>query len=118
GKSKIFRKEELVFQSTATGQAFLNSAYEALDNHYPKFYKMDALCKLGTIAAHVLLETPEKTGYQPEEVGIVLSNKNGSIEADLSYFESAKTFPSPSLFVYTLPNILIGEISIRNGFKG
>jgi hypothetical protein len=26
--------------------------------------------------------------------------------------------PSPALFVYTLPNITIGEISIRNNFKG
>jgi hypothetical protein len=27
-------------------------------------------------------------------------------------------FPSPSVFVYTLPNIVIGEICIRHGIKG
>ena len=25
-------------------------------------------------------------------------------------------FPSPSLFVYTLPNIVCGEIAVRNGY--
>ncbi|HEY4198825.1 MAG TPA: hypothetical protein VGM63_24965, partial [Mucilaginibacter sp.] len=34
------------------------------------------------------------------------------------YFDSLKEFASPSLFVYTLPNIVIGEICIRNHFKG
>ena len=27
-------------------------------------------------------------------------------------------FPSPSVFVYTLPNIVTGEIAIRNGYHG
>ena len=26
-------------------------------------------------------------------------------------------YPSPSLFVYTLPNIVCGEIALRNGYK-
>ena len=29
-----------------------------------------------------------------------------------------REFPSPSLFVYTLPNIITGEIAIRNKFEG
>lgn len=116
--NKVYRNGITVFESDATGIPFLNMAYEVLDNNYPKFFKMDALCKLGTIASTVLLKDFDNNSYKPEEVGIVLSNKNGSIEADINYFESSKSFPSPSLFVYTLPNIVIGEISIRNGFKG
>lgn len=116
--NKVQRNGHTVFESEQRGLEFLHSAYETLDNHYPKFYKMDALCKLGILTTHALLEGVDKTQYQPEEMGIVLSNKNGSIEADINYFESAKTFPSPSLFVYTLPNIVIGEISIRYGCKG
>lgn len=115
---KIFVNGSLAYEYTGHGN-FLNDTYEALDNNYPKFYKMDALGKLGMIATNLLLENstlPEK--YKPEEIGIVLSNKNASIEADVNYFESAKTFPSPALFVYTLPNIVIGEISIRYKFKG
>lgn len=97
---------------------FFSVLYEKLAISYPKFFKMDALCKLGIAATHVLLKDFDQTAYQPGEVGIVLSNRSGSVEADINYFESAKTFPSPSLFVYTLPNIVIGEISIRYGFKG
>jgi len=97
---------------------FFSFLYEKLEIDYPKFFKMDALCKLGIAAAHVLLKDFDKSAYQPHELGIVLSNRSGSIEADINYFESSKTFPSPSLFVYTLPNIVIGEISIRYGFKG
>lgn len=114
----IIHAESIVFESSACGLTFLHAAYDALEVNYPKFFKMDALCKLGTLAAHCLLKEFDKDQYLPQEVAIVLSNNSASIEADVNYFESAKTFPSPSLFVYTLPNIIIGEISIRYGFKG
>ena len=107
-----------IFKSDKTGPDFLLEVYEATAINYPKFYKMDELCKLGIIAAEALLKNIDLTKYNAEEVGIVLSNSNASIEADINYYESSKTFPSPSLFVYTLPNIVIGEISIRYGFKG
>jgi hypothetical protein len=56
--------------------------------------------------------------YQPEQVGTVLMNANASLDMDLKYYESIKNVPSPSLFVYTLPNIVAGEICIRHHFKG
>ncbi|MEJ0079473.1 MAG: hypothetical protein WDM78_00555 [Puia sp.] len=37
---------------------------------------------------------------------------------DLKYAKTIRTGASPALFVYTLPNIVIGEISIRRHFKG
>jgi hypothetical protein len=80
---------------------------------------MDALSKLGWLAVEVLLKdnfTAED--YRPEQVGIVLANANSSLDTDLKYFETVKDIPSPSLFVYTLPSIMIGEIGIRNNFKG
>ncbi len=79
---------------------------------------MDSLCKLGTIATHILLQDANPKSYNPERTSIVLCNKNGSIEADVNYYHSLQSIASPSLFVYTLPNIVIGEISIRYGFKG
>ncbi|WP_346235945.1 hypothetical protein ABDK00_017965 [Niabella insulamsoli] len=97
---------------------FFQVLYDELEIDYPRFFKMDAMGKLGIAAGHLLLKDFAINIYQTEELGIVLSNRSGSIEADVNYFESAKTFPSPSLFVYTLPNIVIGEISIRYGFKG
>lgn len=80
---------------------------------------MDNLCKLGFLASEILLDNREiKSAYGAAGVGIVLSNTNASLDADIAYFSSVKNIPSPALFVYTLPNIVIGEISIRHGFKG
>lgn len=116
---KVLRNGQLVFESRLPDVEFLRDAYEEGFNiDYPKFYKMDILGKLGIVGTDVLLKNFDFTNYKPEEVGIVLSNKNSSIEADVNYFETARTFPSPALFVYTLPNIVIGEISIRYKFKG
>jgi hypothetical protein len=98
---------------------FLLSAYKQLGIDYPKFYKMDSLSKLGFLAAELLLKgNVEKGKYAPEQTGIVFANRNASLDADLNYWESVKNIPSPALFVYTLPNIVIGEICIRHNFKG
>jgi hypothetical protein len=98
---------------------FLLSVYQHFQLNYPKFYKMDNLSKLGWLASEVLLkDNYQNDQYQPEEVGLVLANRNSSLDNDFKYFESAKEIASPSLFVYTLPNIVIGEICIRNDFKG
>jgi hypothetical protein len=44
------------------------------------------------------------------------------MDTDLDYQELIRDrsnyFPSPSVFVYTLPNILIGEICIRHKIRG
>ncbi len=98
---------------------FLLSLYQHLNSNYPKFYKMDNLSKLGWLAAEILLKQENLLGsYQSEEIGISLANANASLDTDLKYYESVKGIPSPALFVYTLPNIMIGEICIRNNFKG
>lgn len=79
---------------------------------------MDNLAKLGWLANEVLLDGFDKEKYKPEDVGIVLSNASSSLDTDIKYYETVKSIPSPALFVYTLPNIVIGEISIRHQFKG
>jgi len=98
---------------------FLTSAMKALAISYPKFYKMDRLSKLGFLGAEMLLHDLDIVGlYGPEGVGLVLSNANASLDTDLRYFETTKNVASPSLFVYTLANIVTGEICIRYGIKG
>ena len=108
---------------------FLLSLYRFLGLDYPKFYKMDQLSKLGWLASEVVLRDsslrapnlsdPSLPGeWQPEDIGIVLTNANSSLDTDIKYLETVKDIPSPAVFVYTLPNIMIGEISIRNKFKG
>ncbi len=79
---------------------------------------MDTLSKLGFLASEVLLKDEEELIIHPEKTGLVLCNANASLDTDLKYFESTNEIPSPALFVYTLPNIMMGEICIRNKFKG
>lgn len=98
---------------------FLLSAYQHLEIKYPKFYKMDGISKLGWLAAEVLLTgnfAPDK--YRAENIGVVLCNASASLDTDIKYYETVKDIASPALFVYTLPNIVIGEICIRHHFKG
>jgi 3-oxoacyl-[acyl-carrier-protein] synthase-1 len=101
----------------------LTALYKRYVGDYPKFYKMDGLCKLGLIATELLLN---KEGNRDEEKAdsraVVLMNNSSSIGADTKYLESIISendyFPSPSVFVYTLPNIVTGEIAMRNQYRG
>ncbi|RYG01054.1 MAG: 3-oxoacyl-ACP synthase, partial [Chitinophagaceae bacterium] len=98
---------------------FLADVYTFLDPNYPKFYKMDLLAKLGWLCSEFLIKDHfDKTAYREEDTGIVLTNANSSLDTDKRYFQTVSEYPSPSLFVYTLPNIVIGEICIRNKFRG
>lgn len=115
---RIYRNDELLWEASQdlNLQDFLRAAYDRFSGQYPKFHKMDHLCKLGWLAAEVLLKEP--LDYPPAQVGLILANKSASLDTDLRYYDTVKEFPSPALFVYTLPNIVMGEISIRHGFKG
>ena len=116
----VYKNELQVFENKTTELAeFLVSIYRHLNGQYPRFYKMDNLSKLGWLANEILLQNSfDKEKYSAEDVGIVLSNANSSLDNDIRYYETTKTIASPALFVYTLPNIVIGEISIRHNFKG
>jgi len=116
----VYKNGLPVFEENEADQSeFLIAAYRHFDLQYPKFFKMDNLSKLGWLANEILLQGNfDKEKYRPEEVGIVLSNANSSLDTDIKYYETTKTMASPAQFVYTLPNIVIGEISIRHHFKG
>ena len=96
---------------------FLRSVYKNYEIRYRKFYKMDGLSKLGFLAAELLLENPG-ISYEPEETAIILANESSSLNTDIKYQKTINDTPSPSVFVYTLPNIVIGEICIRNEIRG
>jgi hypothetical protein len=102
---------------------FLKSAYKHQQINYPKFYKMDSLCKLAFIASEILLKSNNiKAQHQAADIAIIIANSASSLQIDTDHQTSINDadnyFPSPAVFVYTLPNILIGEIAIRNNIKG
>lgn len=116
----VYKNDVNVFEyAGATPQEFLLFIYQQLEAKYPKFYKMDNLSKLGWLATEILLKDSfDATRYMPDEVGVILSNASASLDTDIKYFETANEMASPGLFVYTLPNIVLGEICIRHQFKG
>jgi hypothetical protein len=103
--------------TAADPRAAFQEVYAREGISYPKFYKMDALSQLGFLAAELLLREVFMA-HAPEDVGVVLSNANASLDTDIRYYKTVGDMASPALFVYTLPNIVIGEICIRHGFKG
>lgn len=122
--------EKLEKQEGAGHHSLLTSLYRQMIGNYPKFYKMDGLSRLGFVASEILLnaekgdtdvERREEEGLL-EERAIIFFNHSSSIVSDRNYKESINDknnyFPSPSIFVYTLPNIVTGEIASRNHFHG
>ncbi|MEO6347924.1 MAG: 3-oxoacyl-ACP synthase [Aquaticitalea sp.] len=95
--------------------SFIKSAANHLNTDYPKFFKMDNLSKLAFLAADVLLKDQQE---KSQDIAILLSNRASSLDTDRKYQASISAkenyYPSPSVFVYTLPNICIGEISIKH----
>lgn len=97
----------------------ITGLYRRFVGDYPKFFKMDHLCKLGFLGAELLLK--DLTPGEKEEAAVVIFNRSGSLDADRHYQETLATdnyFPSPALFVYTLANIVTGEIAIRHKIYG
>lgn len=101
---------------------FIRSVYRQYNIDYPKFFKMDNLCMLAFLSAEILLRgTDILQKYPGEEIGIILENASSSLEYDRKHMESIRDrnhyFPSPSVFVYTIPNIMVAEIAIRHKVK-
>lgn len=123
--SKIIKNGELRmdFNLSHTADQKLESAYRALNVAYPKFFKMDTQSKLGWLTADFMCEGESLLqSVSPTEVALVLSNKKSSLDTDEQYQQSLSNveefLPSPAVFVYTLANIVAGEICIRHGIKG
>ena len=106
--------------------SLLTALYKQIIGNYPKYYKMDGLCRLGFVASELLLKAERDESSFTEDTNktraIVFFNRSSSIASDKKYLasivEKDNYFPSPSVFVYTLPNIVTGEIAIRNGYHG
>lgn len=107
---------------TETSEKMLIGLYRQHANDYPKFFKMDTLCRLGFIATELLLQAEGAERFVPtEDRAVILANRNASIKNDTDYLKTISEqdyYPSPALFVYTLPNIVTGEIAIRNKYMG
>ena len=113
--NRISLNGEAVFENHETDfSTFIKAAYKTLEVDYSKFFKMDNLSKLAFMAADILLKNDTE-----KNIALVLSNKASSLDTDRKHQKSISNtddfYPSPAVFVYTLPNICMGEISIKHG---
>jgi 3-oxoacyl-[acyl-carrier-protein] synthase-1 len=103
-------------------EKFLPALYRALKTDYPKFFKMDNLSKLGFLASELIFREDENRFVPGEDLAVICFNRSSSRDADVAYQatiqDAGNYYPSPSVFVYTLPNIVTGEIAIRNKLLG
>lgn len=118
--SRILLNDKEVYSSEFDDfQDFIRSAFKTVCAPNMKFYKMDSLSKLGYVASEVLLDGIE---YGEEDCGLILSGVYGSLDTDIRHQQIIDTetdaSASPAVFVYTLPNVVEGEISIRHHIKG
>jgi len=104
------------------GGALLAEFYRAYAGDYPKFFKMDTLARLGFVASEMLLSSLNEERFVPRsDRAVVLANRSSCLQNDRAYQRTIMPdnyYPSPALFVYTLPNIVTGEIAIRNKYYG
>lgn len=122
--NKVIHDGRLLFESkTGNFTEFASGLYRHSGISYPKFHKMDNLCKLGFLSSEILLKDKNMShNYTGDEIGIILMNSSSSLDTDRNYQKTianrADYFPSPAVFVYTLPNVVIGEICIRHKIFG
>ncbi len=111
--------ENQIFKEvTSDKKSFFKSVYQFLGIKYSKFFKMDNLSKLAFLSSEIILK---EIDTEDKNIAIILSNNASSLDTDRKHQDSINDkeiyYPSPAVFVYTLPNIGIGEISIRYQFK-
>jgi len=102
--------------------SWFKQIYRQQELAYPKFYKMDVLSQAGYLASELLKRANPgiSDGYADDEIALIFANTSSSAETDRRFIQSYESggSPSPSLFVYTLPNIVLGEIAILNKWYG
>lgn len=102
------------------GAGLLSEIYRKYVGDYPKYHKMDALSRLAFLATELLLSRGDVP--QDSKRATILFNRTSSVVADRCHLGSiakpGEFYPSPSVFLGTLPNIATGEIAIRHGYNG
>jgi 3-oxoacyl-(acyl-carrier-protein) synthase len=85
------------------------------DSDPSRFLRMDLMCRLGFMAAELLaVNFDTLPGPRRDRLGVCVESFTGSLDTDIRF---ART-PRPSIFAYTLPSTVIGEICIRFRLKG
>lgn len=110
--------EHMQVSESSEFKDFSRELYKSLNCEYPKFYKMDRLCKLAFLAAELLVSDGSTKDIDLKKVAMFMENKSSTLNTDQKFLGTIEKIPSPAVFVYTLPNIAIGELAIRHKWTG
>ena len=114
---ELYSRGDVRLYNQGDCKEYLNFLYKQSGMSYPKFHKMDLLSKAGIIAMEQLL----KEEATDDTTALIFMNSSASYSTDSEYVKTIvkeNFFPSPALFVYTLPSIVMGEIAIRHKLYG
>lgn len=119
-KEGVFLNGNKIELFTSEVENWKKECYSNLELDYSKFHKMDPLAKMTFLSTEIMKKEVNLEKYNENELALLFANSSSSQTTDLKYINSyqVKGSPSPSLFVYTLPNILTGELAIRNKWYG
>lgn len=117
GKS-IWLNGNLIFQIEDIEIDTPTQYYRQKKLQYPKFFKMDIASKWGIVCAEILMHQIDLQHINPFKKCIILGNTSASLHTDTLYSKTMQEIPQPAIFVYTLPNIVMGEIAIKWQWKG
>jgi 3-oxoacyl-(acyl-carrier-protein) synthase len=88
---------------------------ELFKSEAQRFARMDWLSRLGLLAVELLDARFETLDAQDrEQMGVCVETAAGCLTSDAEFLRQ----PRPTVFTYTLPSTVIGEICIRHRFKG
>jgi hypothetical protein len=117
-EGEVFINGELFCQHMGD-EPFLVGVYRHLGLSYSKFFKMDELSRLAFLGSEMVLIRSELERLGDDEVALLFANRSSSLMTDGQFQSTLEGgIPSPALFVYTLPNIGMGEVCIRHKLYG
>lgn len=116
----VWLNEQLYFSPSKENSDWKKELYTHLELRYPKYFKMDDLSKMTILCFEVLKTKLNLELFADDAIAVLLGNRNSSLYTDKLFANTykIKQQASPSLFVYTLPNITSGQLAIKNKFYG
>ena len=105
----------------ARGGALITEIFKKYLADGSRFFKMDLYSRLAYVGTS-LLAKDSLEGCDPEDIALFVFTQQGSLLADRKHLSSFSNpdefFPSPAVFINTLPNVVLGEIAVKNNIKG
>ncbi len=115
------REAELIGSYLLPKGESLTKVYRNEIGDWPKFFKMDSLSKMGFVGVEMALKQANIT-LDGEKTCVIMANRISSTKDNREFAATIENhnqyFPSPALFVYTVPNVVTGEIAIRHHLYG